>query len=155
LKATAGDTKINRPHNDTPADEADAGEANIVLLLPFFSNQRENKMPTQTRQIDNELLAMIWEHAGMECSYWAYAFDWTALAWADRFPDKGICVDVHYDNGLKMTHKVLRRADMIKGLELMKEKFPKHYADLMNEDDDAVTADVAVQMMLFGEIVFG
>jgi hypothetical protein len=105
-------------------------------------------------KITQEMLSNLWENAGMECGYWAETFGWTHADWVDRFPAEGICVDVHYDDGLKIAHKALTLAEMHKGLELMEQKFPKHYADLMNGNDDAITADVAVQMMLFGEIVY-
>ncbi len=42
----------------------------------------------------------------------------------------------------------------IRGLKVMAEKYPEHFADWRNEDDDATTADVYLQCCLFGEIVY-
>lgn len=46
--------------------------------------------------------------------------------------------------------------DTIKrGLELMAEKQPKHWADFMKEEDDGSTADVFLQLCLFGDVIYG
>ena len=46
--------------------------------------------------------------------------------------------------------------DMLKaGVDLMEEKYPQHYADILTEDWDAGTADVALQLALFKELVYG
>lgn len=49
----------------------------------------------------------------------------------------------------------LDTAKMKRGLELMAEKYPHHWADFINENDDAITADVWFQLSLFGELIFG
>ncbi len=41
-----------------------------------------------------------------------------------------------------------------KGTELMAEKYPNHFSDVLAENDDACTADVWLQMCLFGELVY-
>lgn len=45
--------------------------------------------------------------------------------------------------------------DVRKGLRLMKKLYPSHYADLMEENDDAITGDVWLQLAIFGELVYG
>ena len=48
------------------------------------------------------------------------------------------------------------RWDMLHpGLELMKEKYPRHYAAITDESWDAETADVFLQLALFKELIFG
>jgi len=42
-----------------------------------------------------------------------------------------------------------------KGLKLMAEKYPRHYGDFADENDDADTGDVFLQLALFGDIIFG
>jgi hypothetical protein len=42
-----------------------------------------------------------------------------------------------------------------KGLELMRDKYPRHYADLVEEEDDAITGDVWLQLAVFGELIYG
>jgi hypothetical protein len=37
----------------------------------------------------------------------------------------------------------------------MSEKFPEHWADFINENDDAITGDIFVQCCVFGDTVYG
>ena len=46
-------------------------------------------------------------------------------------------------------------ADVQKGLELMRDQYPRHYADLVEENDDAITGDVWLQLAVFGELIYG
>lgn len=46
-------------------------------------------------------------------------------------------------------------ADVQKGLELMRDQYPRHYADLVEENDDLVTGDVWLQLAVFGELIYG
>lgn len=49
----------------------------------------------------------------------------------------------------------LDREAMQRGLTLMAAESPRHYADFIAENDDAITADVWLQYCLFGEVKFG
>lgn len=40
-------------------------------------------------------------------------------------------------------------------LQIMAEKYPRHFADLMSENDDATTHDVFMQCLVLNEVVFG
>lgn len=42
-----------------------------------------------------------------------------------------------------------------KGLKVMSQKFPKHFADFLSGNDDAITADVFIQCCLFQDIIYG
>jgi hypothetical protein len=57
--------------------------------------------------------------------------------------------------GKTMPDKVLDRDAIQKGLKIMAEKYPAHYADFLAENDDATTGDVFLQCCLYGEAVFG
>jgi hypothetical protein len=37
----------------------------------------------------------------------------------------------------------------------MVEKYPRHYADFKDGDEDASTGDVFLQCCIFGEVVYG
>lgn len=50
---------------------------------------------------------------------------------------------------------ILNREQLLKGLQLMAEKAPRHFANILSEDDDAETADVFLQFVLIGEIMYG
>lgn len=54
-----------------------------------------------------------------------------------------------------LTGKALDLKSMQKGLEIMSEKYPRHFSDFIGQNDDATTGDVFLQCCLFGEIVFG
>ena len=43
----------------------------------------------------------------------------------------------------------------VKGLELMASKHPEHWKDFITEGDDAITADVFLQLATMGEVVYG
>ena len=45
--------------------------------------------------------------------------------------------------------------DVKKGLELMRDQYPRHYADLVEEEDDLITGDVWLQLAVFGELIYG
>jgi hypothetical protein len=42
-----------------------------------------------------------------------------------------------------------------RGLQLMADKYPRHFADFVGENEDASTGDVFLQLCLFGELVYG
>jgi hypothetical protein len=42
-----------------------------------------------------------------------------------------------------------------KGLDVMRDKYPRHWADLVEENDDLITGDVWLQCAVFGELVYG
>lgn len=44
---------------------------------------------------------------------------------------------------------------MQRGLTVLAEKYPTHFADFAAENDDATTGDVFLQCCLFGEVVYG
>jgi hypothetical protein len=72
-----------------------------------------------------------------------------------ELPFKGGSLLIGDIEGDKEYDKILDRTAINKGLQLMAEKYPKHYADFIAEDDDAATGDVFLQLALFGEVVFG
>jgi hypothetical protein len=54
-----------------------------------------------------------------------------------------------------MPDKILDRAAIVKGLKLLSEKYPKHYADFLSENEDAITGDVFLQLAVYGDVIFG
>jgi hypothetical protein len=49
----------------------------------------------------------------------------------------------------------LDKAALMRGVQIMAEKYPQHFANVTTENDDAETGDVYLQCCLFGEIVYG
>ena len=50
---------------------------------------------------------------------------------------------------------ILTKEKLLKGIQLMADKHPRHFNDWMEQNDDATTGDVLLQLALFGEIIFG
>ena len=82
--------------------------------------------------------------------------------WAKALMEgKGVVVYDNYEmdselnEGETPTKYHLTMDNVQKGLELMRDEYPHHYADLMEEEDDAITGDVWLQLAVFGELVYG
>lgn len=54
------------------------------------------------------------------------------------------------EEGLRLDLEAIGR-----GLKIMANKYPHHFADFIQENDDATTGDVFIQCCLLGEIVYG
>ena len=73
-------------------------------------------------------------------------------------PDDG---PVRCKDGTTYVPRVVEAAELKLGLERLGAQpapFPaaaQHLADVLGENDDAITADVVLQMTVFGEVVFG
>ena len=113
-------------------------------------------------------------------NYWMYdRWDFPAITWGDKLMalhkdspwahmDLGACYsDVmawaakngkHFKvtvrdvdgEGWNITPHTIER-----GLQCMQDKYPRHFADLVRENDDANTSDVLLQCILFDEVVYG
>lgn len=51
-------------------------------------------------------------------------------------------------------HK-LDRESIVKGLKIMADKYPRHFNDFIDENDDAITGDVFVQCCVLGDCIYG
>jgi hypothetical protein len=49
-----------------------------------------------------------------------------------------------------LTHEMCLR-----GLEIMAAKYPRHFANFMQDNEDAETGDVFIQCSVFGQLVYG
>jgi len=54
----------------------------------------------------------------------------------------------------KIITKTLNLKSIKKGLGVMAEQYPKHFADFLSENDDATTGDVFLQCCIFGEVIY-
>jgi hypothetical protein len=71
---------------------------------------------------------------------------------------KGGKMGLSYDNpesGPRTMSKVVGMLEIKAGLRSMAEKSSRHFNDLLSENDDAITHDVFIQHVLFGEIIYG
>lgn len=44
---------------------------------------------------------------------------------------------------------------LVAGIQLLFDTYPRHGNDILNQNDDAITADVMLQLALFKEVLFG
>lgn len=72
-----------------------------------------------------------------------------------ELPFKGGSLTIGDQESAAMPDKVLDRKAIDKGLEVMANKYPRHFADLLAENDDAETGDVFLQCCCFGEAIYG
>ena len=103
--------------------------------------------------------------------YWCHASD-VALEVPDRAPgtiyyadpafwDGGGQIIVRYDDpdkddeGESTGRKVFGLTQLAKGLQIMAEKYPRHFADFVAENDDADTGDCFLQCVILGDVVYG
>lgn len=67
-------------------------------------------------------------------------------------PGGAVLLADNEDEDVKFT---LDYAAIERGLKVMCEKYPKHWKDLIEDNHDAITADVLVQCALLGEVQYG
>lgn len=49
----------------------------------------------------------------------------------------------------------LSQENVRKGLRIMAKKYTRHFNDMINDNADAITADVFIQCAVFGETIYG
>ena len=49
----------------------------------------------------------------------------------------------------------VKLADVRRGLKKMRDEYPRHWADLVEENDDAITGDIFLQLTVFNEVIYG
>lgn len=59
------------------------------------------------------------------------------------------------EEGVTYRTKKLDLTSIKDGLEIMWQKYPKHFTDFLTDSGDAITGDVFLQCCLFGELVYG
>jgi hypothetical protein len=50
---------------------------------------------------------------------------------------------------------LIKKADVMRGVELMAKHQPRHFADMVNENSDAETGDVLLQFIVNGALLYG
>lgn len=100
-------------------------------------------------------------------TYWLREYDYTyrpegvegnPLYVEDQFWAKGGKMNLSYDDPDDQENRASKEVSMIEikqGLRTMAEKDPRHFGDLVSENDDADTHDVFIQHVLFGEVIYG
>lgn len=58
------------------------------------------------------------------------------------------------ESGQKKTH-VLDLPAVLRGVQVIADKYPHHLADVLQGEGDATTGDVLIQCAVFGELIYG
>lgn len=100
-------------------------------------------------------------------TYWLRECDYTyrpegaegnPLYAEDQFWAKGGKMNLSYDDPDDQEQRATKEVGLLEikaGLRTMAEKDPRHFGDLVSENDDAATHDVFIQHVLFGEVIYG
>ncbi|KGM36178.1 hypothetical protein [Inquilinus limosus] len=59
------------------------------------------------------------------------------------------------DEGSFASQKTITLEDLRKGLELMAKEEPYQFGNFLSDNDDAITADTFMQLVVLGEVVYG
>lgn len=91
-------------------------------------------------------------------TYWCRSLDLTPKAWDYYKEHKNFYAAVQL-GFLVVTHEgdkhTATEEDVTNALQLMAEKYPHHFWNVVNEQDDAETADVFLQLCCMREVVYG
>lgn len=89
----------------------------------------------------------------------------SAKPWYDSpelYEDEGVKIEVtededeeNQDSSERPLKHIIQLKDIKDGLELMASKFPQHFADIINESEDATTADVFLQCVVLRALMYG
>lgn len=82
---------------------------------------------------------------------------WSSPAFAIdiyEIEDEGEHYDLDESEANLKRHRVTR-VELEGGLKLMAEKHARHFGDFMSENDDAVTADVFLQLVTLKDVIYG
>lgn len=111
---------------------------------------------THTKNIPDKDIANLLDEAGRGARYWCEG--------AERLEYETMTTDLL--NGARTLKLKDAEADkptiytldlkaIKRGLEVMAEKFPTHFADVLTENDDDNTGDVFLQCALLGNVIYG
>jgi len=70
-------------------------------------------------------------------------------------PEFAFIVEYENPEGEGTVTKKITRDNITAGLTFMASNYPQHWADVIGDNADAVTYDVAMQCIVLGEIVYG
>ena len=71
-----------------------------------------------------------------------------------ELPFKGGSLTISCTEDDSIRPAVLDYHALRQGIRRMAKLYPKHYADFINEDDDAITGDVFLQCCLYGKVIY-
>jgi hypothetical protein len=79
-----------------------------------------------------------------------HSYPWYSFKNVYEDPDFQVKINVEDDDPVIFDHASIQR-----GLDYLSKNYPRHINDILQENDDAETADAFLQACLFGDIVYG
>ena len=91
---------------------------------------------------------------------WAFSYWLTDLDYDDEWDGRllsseVLARDVPFKFSPECELPEPRKHNIAEALELLATECPGHWYDFINENEDAITGDVFVQLLCFGEVVYG
>ena len=122
----------------------------------------EIKTKTEIKEEDlKDLLCNAMEGGS---SYWAKVDDYIIPEGTDTSTVEFRHIDIPFIDGcsIKVVDNeegeeggLLNKESMVKGLQIMADKYPWHFQNFIKDEADAETGDVFLQCSVLGDIVFG
>lgn len=129
-------------------------QAAINDLDVKFTAKHAITIEVTEEQLHNEITSAI--EGGTQ--YWARVNVGAHQAgWANYFTATFTVIEISDEKAgvVEGQSYTLSIEKLLKGLVVLRDKYPHHFCDILKEDGDATTGDVLVQCALFGEIVYG
>jgi hypothetical protein len=118
----------------------------------------QNKFFTIEKQISAELISdMLITAVESGISYWC-KYMRAKFENKSNLPYYANCFDQNWKVEICAYEEepiALDISSVKKGVEIMSNNYPRHYSDMMNDNADAVTADVFFQCIAFGKVIYG
>lgn len=108
-------------------------------------------------EIDNDTISSLL--SSMRYShYWCEnAGDFDLVSVQQKITDGGTHIAKEFDenDGTVIGEYPVNLKTLAKGLQLMAQSHTSYFADIVNDNDDAITADVLLQLATLGDIKYG
>jgi len=161
-------------------DEAAAehlGKSLEVLNDESYEEEESFKVRVSMELLANQICGFFVSH--FDSSYsncWVYSVDWKMpdepdWSWCTEKERKSwegvrkcyvavMCggyleYTIHDDDGEPCGVVKVDKKALIRGLQVMATRYPRHLLDFINENDDAITSDILAQCCVFGRAKYG
>jgi len=163
----AGDSLVLAPFEDNVQVFLNEGHGWDHHYIRDWVKEAENEIPRAVKREDERETAFNLFVGAVEggSNYWYHLPD---LAMVNRDGsstlteavfksvwDGGKTLPVHDMEDQDQHLGDLTRESMERAFDLMKMRFPRHYADLLDENEDATTSDIWFQLATMQEVVYG
>jgi len=132
---------------------------NIYYITEHFEDIMNNQNFEIKKQIDSQLISdMLITAVESAISYWCESCEPNFNNYDSDIPYYANCFNQNWSIKIKPENEnfiTLNIQSIQNGLNLMANKQPKHFFNMMNDNYDAETADVFFQYVALGELIYG